>query len=183
VRKRSKFFPTVYVRHFHTTINIRRSKMCLERESNPHGLSVHLILSQTRIPIPPPRLVGTLPVCHLLRSLPAVALAITRNSLRDSPFGPLFKLLWPRSQDRIRTCMVAFREASSDNLRYLDHYPPPFLAASTTTGDAPILPPPDYIDPISAFSSHSGHDELPTVCSLAQSRTEISTVKGWRPNH
>jgi hypothetical protein len=27
--------------------------------------------------------------------------------------------------------MVAFREASSDNLRYLDHYPPPFLAAST----------------------------------------------------
>jgi hypothetical protein len=29
--------------------------------------------------------------------------------------------------------MVAFREASSDNLRYLDHYPPPFLAASTNS--------------------------------------------------
>ena len=29
--------------------------------------------------------------------------------------------------------MVAFLEASSGNLRYLDHYPPPFLAASTNS--------------------------------------------------
>jgi hypothetical protein len=35
-----------------------------------------------------------------------------------------------RSQDRIWTCMMAFREASSDNFRYPDHYPSPCLAAS-----------------------------------------------------
>ena len=45
--------------------------------------------------------------------------------------------------------MMAFREASSDNFRYPDHYPSPCLAAST-------IPPPDYLKKKLSFHAHRG---------------------------
>jgi hypothetical protein len=67
--------------------------------------------------------------------------------LRGKELGCLFL----RSQNRTRTC-INFHS----RVGYPSVYP---------------IPPSDYKDPISAFSSHSGHGELPTGCCQGRIRT------------